>query len=270
LGAIGVPPPAPPTVAPPPPTPSSAAPSPTATPSPSIPPPSKPPPSTPVQQGVPADLAAEIRKALDWFEKFQGWKMVFKDEVDLMSRALEKNGSQEVEAVRAVFVRTRARLTEQKRLLEARFKLIQSLYQQFVVVLQGVMQSVWNDEVVDRAMRAAFSTVGQDANMVGRGVQKTANGWGFDFGMIGKALVTISHSRGWPYHQGMLEMLHQLNAALSALSAFVVEQPSRQEELTRQWARLYKHYSEGLKTLDLEGDVLDLFRPLVRPGQLPK
>lgn len=220
--------------------------------------------------GIPPELAGEIRKVLDWFDKFQGWKIVFSDEVVYLARGVERGQSGEADTIRTVFLRTRARLTEQKRLLEARFRMIQSLYQQLVVVLQSVMQGVWNEEIVDRAMRAAFSSVGQDHNLVGAGVQKGAGGWGFDFGVMGRQLVAVCHARKWTYHQGMVEILHQLNAALSALSAFVVEQPRLQEELTRQWARLYKHYSEGLKTLDLEATVLDLFRPLVRPGQLPQ
>ena len=31
-----------------------------------------------------------------------------------------------------------------------------------------------------------------------------------------------------------------------------------------------RHYGDGLKTLELEPEVLDLFRPLVKSGSLPK
>ena len=80
----------------------------------------------------------------------------------------------------------------------------------------------------------------------------------------------MCHARGWNYHQGMLEALRQLNAALSALSAFVIEDDRLREELTKSWARLYRHYADGLKTLELEPEVLDLFRPLVKSGAMPK
>lgn len=220
--------------------------------------------------GLPDPLAGEIRKALAWFETYQGWKLVFHDEIEFLSRGVERNRADEAETMRSIFLRTRARLTEQKRLLEARFRLIQSLYQQFVVALQLVMQGAWHDDVVDRAMKAAFSGVGADHNLVGTGVGKTGGNWGFDFGLIGKQLVTVCHARGWNYHQGMLEVLRQLNAALSALSAFVIEDARLREELTKSWARLYRHYSDGLKTLELEPEVLDLFRPLVKSGAMPK
>jgi len=227
-------------------------------------------PPVPAGKGLSPALVAEIRKILAWFEAFKGWKLVFNDEVEFMARGLERGNSREEETLRSIFLRTRARLTEQKRLLEARFRLIQSLYQQFVTVLQMVMKGAWRDEVVDRAMKAAFSGVGMDQNMVGAGIVKRDGAWGFDFGTVGKQLVTVCHSHNMNYHQGMLEMLRQLNAALSALSAFIIEDARLREELSRQWARLFRHYSDGLKTLDLEPDVLDLFRPLVKSGSLPK
>lgn len=220
--------------------------------------------------GLPAPLVGEVQKALAWFESFKGWKIVFADEVEFLSRGLARNRVEETETLRSIFTRTRARLTEQKRLLEARFRLVQSLYQQFTVSLQIVMSGAWHDEIVDRAMKAAFSGVGSDHNMVGGGVSKRDGNWSFDFGLIGKQLVTVCHARGWTYHQGMIEVLRQLNAALSALSAFIIEDPKLREELTRQWARLYRHYADGLKTLELEAEVLDLFRPLVKSGALPK
>ena len=221
-------------------------------------------------QGLPEPLVAEIRKALAWFESFKGWQLVFADEVEFLSRGLARNRAEEAETLRSIFLRTRARLTEQKRLLEARFRLVQSLYQQFVVALQIVMSGAWHDEIVDRAMKAAFSGVGSDHNMVGGGVAKRDGNWSFDFSVVGKSLVTVCHARGWTYHQGMVEVLRQLNAALSALSAFIIEDTKLREELTRQWARLYRHYADGLKTLELEAEVLDLFRPLVKSGALPK
>ena len=185
-------------------------------------------------------------------------------------RGLERNKAEETDTLRSIFMRTRARLTEQKRLLEARFRLIQSLYQQFVTVLATVMATAWQDEIVDRAMKAAFQGVGQDHNMIGSGVSRKDGQWSFDFTLIGKQLVSVCHAKGWTYQQGMLEVLHQLNSALSALSAFIIEDVKAREELTRQWARLYRHYADGLKTLELEPEVLDLFRPLVRTGTLPK
>ncbi len=229
-----------------------------------------PPPAPAMASGLPENLVAEMRKALGWFETFQGWKLVFADEIEFLQRGIERGRAEETETLRSIFLRTRARLTEQKRLLEARFRLIQSLYQQFVVSLQTTMAGAWHDEIVDRAMKAAFSGVGQDHNLVGSGVSKREGAWSFDFQLIGKQLVTVCHSRGWTYHQGMLEVLRQLNAALSALSAFIIEDAKLREELTRQWARLYRHYADGLKTLELEAEVLDLFRPLVRTGSLPK
>jgi hypothetical protein len=226
--------------------------------------------SVPAGEGLPPALVGEIRKMLAWFEAFKGWKLLYSDEIEFLARGLERGNPREEETLRSIFMRTRARLTEQKRLLEARFRLIQSLYQQFVTVLQMVMKGAWRDEVVDRAMKAAFSGVGMDQNMVGVGVMKRDGAWGFEFGAIGKQLVTVCHAHNLNYHQGMLEMLRQLNAALSALSAFIIEDVRLREELSRQWARLFRHYSDGLKTLDLEPDVLDLFRPLVKSGSLPK
>lgn len=219
---------------------------------------------------LPDALAVEIRKALQWFESFKGWRLVFADEVEFLQRGLERNKAEETDTLRSIFSRTRARLTEQKRLLEARFRLIQSLYQQFVTVLATVMAAAWHDEIVDRAMKAAFQGVGQDHNMIGSGVTKKDNQWSFDFTLIGKQLVSVCHAKGWTYQQGMIEVLHQLNSALSALSAFIIEDVKAREELTRQWARLYRHYADGLKTLELEPEVLDLFRPLVRTGTIPK
>lgn len=244
-----------------------AAPPPPGAPAPAAPVPAAPAPASP---GLPENLAAEIRKALAWFETFRGWKLVFADEIEFLQRGLERGRTEETDTMRSIFLRTRARLTEQKRLLEARFRLIQSLYQQFVVSLQTTMAGAWHDEIVDRAMKAAFAGVGQDHNLVGAGVSKRDGAWSFDFQLIGKQLVTVCHGRGWTYHQGMLEVLRQLNAALSALSAFIIEDAKLREELTRQWARLYRHYADGLKTLELEPEVLDLFRPLVRSGSLPK
>ena len=231
-----------------------------------------PPPPTPAvpPPGLPAPLVGEIGKALAWFETFRGWRLVFADEVEFLSRGVARNRPEEAETLRSIFLRTRARLTEQKRLLEARFRLIQSLYQQFVVALQIVMSGAWHDEIVDRAMKAAFSGVGSGHNMVGSGIGKRDGNWSFDFTLIGKQLVTVCHAQGWTYHQGLVEVLRQLNAALSALSAFIIEDVKLREELTRQWARLYRHYADGLKTLELEGEVLDLFRPLVKSGTLPK
>lgn len=220
--------------------------------------------------GLPPALSGEIAKALQWFESFKGWRLVFADEVEFLGRGLERNKAEETETLRSIFLRTRARLTEQKRLLEARFRLIQSLYQQFVTVLATVMAAAWHDEIVDRAMKAAFQGVGQDHNMIGSGVTKKDGQWSFDFTLIGKQLVSVCHAKGWTYQQGMIEVLHQLNSALSALSAFIIEDVKAREELTRQWARLYRHYADGLKTLELEPEVLDLFRPLVRTGTIPK
>jgi predicted regulator of Ras-like GTPase activity (Roadblock/LC7/MglB family) len=256
-------------------------PAPSSTPSPAPPPPAVAVPEGPAPlpagvappppgAGLPDGLAVEIRKALAWFESFKGWRLVFADEVEFLSRGLERNKAEETDTLRSIFLRTRARLTEQKRLLEARFRLIQSLYQQFVTVLQTVMAAAWHDEIVDRAMKAAFQGVGQDHNMIGSGVTKKEGRWSFDFTLIGKHLVTVCHAKGWTYQQGMIEVLHQLNSALSALSAFIIEDVKAREELTRQWARLYRHYADGLKTLELEPEVLDLFRPLVRTGTIPK
>ena len=227
-------------------------------------------PPAPAPAGLPEPLVAEIQKALAWFESFKGWQLVFTDEVEFLSRGLARNRAEEADTLRSIFLRTRARLTEQKRLLEARFRLVQSLYQQFVVALQIVMSGAWHDEIVDRAMKAAFSGVGSDHNMVGGGISKREGNWAFDFSLIGRSLVSVCHARGWTYHQGMVEVLRQLNSALSALSAFIIEDTKLREELTRQWARLYRHYADGLKTLELEGEVLDLFRPLVKSGALPK
>jgi len=237
-----------------------------------VPAPAAPPvqPASPPPAGLPEPLVAEIQKALAWFESFKGWQLVFTDEVEFLSRGLARNRAEEADTLRSIFLRTRARLTEQKRLLEARFRLVQSLYQQFVVALQIVMSGAWHDEIVDRAMKAAFSGVGSDHNMVGGGISKREGNWAFDFSLIGRSLVSVCHARGWTYHQGMVEVLRQLNSALSALSAFIIEDTKLREELTRQWARLYRHYADGLKTLELEGEVLDLFRPLVKSGALPK
>ena len=93
--------------------------------------------------------------------------------------------------------------------------------------------------------------------MIGVGLRKRDGVWGFDFGPIGSRLVSICHSKSWSYNYGMLELLRQMNTALSAL---VIEDQERKGELKRQWRLLYAHYSEGLKTLDLEAEVLDLFR----------
>jgi predicted regulator of Ras-like GTPase activity (Roadblock/LC7/MglB family) len=232
------------------------------------PPPAAAAPPPPAEPGLPEPLVAEIRKALQWFDQFRGWRLLFADEVEFLERGLERNRADEAETMRAILLRTRARLAEQKRLLEARFRLIQSLYQQFVVVLQQIMASAWTDQIVDRAMQAAFQSVGADHNVIGKGVTKRDGAWSFDFTLIGRQLVAVCHSRSWTYQQGMIEVLRQLNAALSALSAFVIEDARRRDELTRQWARLYRHYADGLKTLELEPEVLDLFRPLVKGGTL--
>jgi predicted regulator of Ras-like GTPase activity (Roadblock/LC7/MglB family) len=219
---------------------------------------------------LPADLAGEIKKALAWFGSFRGWALLFPDEVSYLKRAVEKARPDQVDTVRVVFLRTRARLTEQKRLLEARFRVLQSLYQQFVQSLQVVMQGAWKDEIVDRAMKAAFTAVGSDNNLVGSGISKKDGAWTMDFALIGKQLVTVCHARNMTYQAGMMEMVRQMNGGLTALSAFIIENPKLRDDLTKNWARIYRHYAEGLKTLDLEPEVLDLFRPLVRSGQMPK
>jgi predicted regulator of Ras-like GTPase activity (Roadblock/LC7/MglB family) len=219
---------------------------------------------------LPPELAAEIRKALVWFANFKGWSLLFSDEVSYLKRAVERAKPDQVDTVRVVFLRTRARLTEQKRLLEARFRILQSVYQQFVAALQMVMQGAWKEEIVDRAMKAAFTAVGTENNLVGSGVAKKDGAWTMDFALIGKQLVNTCHQREWTYQMGMMEMVRQMNGGLTALSAFVVENPRFREDLTKNWARIYRHYSEGLKTMDLEPEVLDLFRPLVRSGQMPK
>ena len=225
-------------------------------------------PAAPRAGGLPDALVVDMRKALAWFDTFKGWAVVFSDEVEFLRRSLERQRPEEIDTIQSVMVRMRARLTEQKRLLEARFRLIQSLYHQLIVALQQVMQEVWKGELVDKAIRASFAGVSMENNMVNEGVQKRDNLWIIDFGIIGKQFVATCHVRNWTYQVGMMEMLRQLNGGLSALSAFSVENPRLREELVRQWARLYRHYSEGLKTLELEREVLELFRPLVRPGQM--
>ncbi len=225
----------------------------------------------PPGSGLPEPLGSEVRKAVAWFTAFRGWEVIFRDEVEFMRRALERNRPEEAENLRMVLVRTRARLTEQKRILEAKFRMLQSIYQQFLGTLQQVMLKAWNDAVVDRAMRAAFAGAGAEDNLVNAGAQKRPEGiWALEFGVIGKHMVTMCHSRGMNYQAGMMELLRQLNACMMALSAFLVENSRVRDELMAGWGRIYKHYGEGLKTLGLEAEVLELFRPLVRPGQLPK
>jgi len=226
-------------------------------------------PTPAVGGALPPELAAEIRKALVWFGNFKGWGILFSDEVSYLKRAVERARPDQVDTVRVVFLRTRARLTEQKRLLEARFRILQSLYQQFVGALQTAMKGAWKEEIVDRAMRAAFTAMGSANNIIGAGVAKKDGSWTMDFALIGRQLVGVCHQKEWTYQAGMMEMVRQMNSGLTALSAFVVENPKLREDLTKSWARIYRHYAEGLKTMDLEPEVLDLFRPLVRSGQMP-
>ena len=221
--------------------------------------------------GLPEQLAGDVRKAVAWFDGFKGWEVMFKDEVAFMRNSLTRNRPEEVENVRMTLVRTRARLTEQKRLLEAKFRMVQSLYQQFLSVLHGVMLKAWTAEVVDRAMKAAFTGAGAEFNMISAGAQKKPDGgWALDFGAIGKQMVVMCHARGMNYQEGVGELLRQLNASMMALSAFLAENARLRDELVQMWGRVYHHYAEGLKTLDLESEALELFRPLVRPGQMPK
>ncbi len=218
--------------------------------------------------GLPAPLAEEARKMLEWFASFQGWEAAFSKEAEFLRQSLEKPGGINADLVRAVLLRLRARLKEQKRLLEARFRIVQSLYQQFVLALQVILEGAWHEEVVDRAMKVAFSGVGGKHNLVGGGVHKHDGTWTLDFNSMGKQLISVCHEQGWDYHHGLKEMLVQLNAGMSALSSFVIEDVRLRDELTKSWARLYQHYTEGLKTLELETDVLDLFRPLLHSGQV--
>jgi len=221
--------------------------------------------------GLPEQLANDVRKAVAWFDGFKGWEVMFKDEVAFMRNSLTRNRPEEIENVRMTLVRTRARLTEQKRLLEAKFRMVQSLYQQFLSVLHGVMLKAWTAEVVDRAMKAAFTGVGAEFNMISSGAQKKADGaWTLEFASIGKQMVLMCHARGMNYQDGVGELLRQMNASLMALSAFLAENARLRDELIQGWARVFHHYAEGLKTLDLESEALELFRPLVRPGQMPK
>ena len=81
--------------------------------------------------------------------------------------------------------------------------------------------------------------------------------------MVGKQLVTVCHEKNWDYRTGLREMLHQLNSGMSALSVFVIGDPRMRGTLMNSWARLFHHYADGLKTLELEPDVLDLFRPIL-------
>jgi uncharacterized membrane-anchored protein YhcB (DUF1043 family) len=188
-----------------------------------------------------------------------------------MRNSLTRNRPEEVENVRMTLVRTRARLTEQKRLLEAKFRMVQSLYQQFLTVLHTVMLKAWTAEVVDRAMKAAMGGAGAKYNIISSGAQKKADGaWALEFGVIGKQMVLMCHARDMNYQDGVGELLRQLNASLMALSAFLSENARLRDELIQAWARVFHHYAEGLKTLDLESEALELFRPLVRPGQMPK
>jgi hypothetical protein len=100
---------------------------------------------------------------------------------------------------------------------------------------------------------------------------KGADGtWGLDFGVIGRHMVGMCHARGINYQDGMMELMRQLNASLMALSAFLVENQRLRDELLATWGKLFHHYAEGLKTMGLESEALELFRPLVRPGQMPK
>jgi len=221
--------------------------------------------------GLPEPLATEVRKAVAWFDGFKGWEVMFHDEVEFMRHSLTRNRPEEVESVRMTLVRTRARLTEQKRLLEAKFRVAQSLYGQFLAALEVVMLKAWTGEVVDRAMKAAFAGVGAESNLLGGGTHKSAEGgWVLDFGAIGKHMVTMCHSRGLNYQEGMMELMRQFNGSLMALSAFLVENQRLRDELLATWGKLYHHYAEGLKTLGLESETLELFRPLMRPGQMPK
>ena len=227
--------------------------------------------ATAAQTGLPEQLAMDVRKAVAWFEGFKGWEVMFKDEVAFMRNSLSRNRPEEVENVRMTLVRTRARLTEQKRLLEAKFRMVQSLYQQFLSALHAVMLKAWTAEVVDRAMKAAFAGAGAKFNMINAGAQKKPDGgWVLEFGAIGKQMVLMCHAREMNYQDGVGELLRQLNASLMALSAFLAENARLREELIQSWGRVFHHYAEGLKTLDLESEALELFRPLVRPGQMPK
>jgi len=221
--------------------------------------------------GLPEQLAGDVRKAVAWFDGFKGWEVMFRDEVTFMRNSLTRNRPEEVENVRMTLVRTRARLTEQKRLLEAKFRMVQSLYQQFLTALHTVMLKAWTAEVVDRAMKAAMAGAGAKFNMISGGAQKNPDGaWTLEFGAIGKQMVVMCHAREMNYQEGVGELLRQLNASLMALSAFLAENARLRDELIQAWARVFHHYAEGLKTLDLESEALELFRPLVRPGQMPK
>lgn len=223
------------------------------------------------ETGLPEQLANDVRKAVAWFAGFKGWEVMFKDEVAFMRNSLTRNRPEEVENVRMTLVRTRARLTEQKRLLEAKFRMVQSLYQQFLAVLHAVMLKAWTAEVVDRAMKAAMAGAGAKFNIISIGAQKNPDGvWTLEFGVIGKQMVLMCHEKGLNYQEGVGELLRQLNASLMALSAFLAENARLRDELIQAWARVFHHYAEGLKTLDLESEALELFRPLVRPGQMPK
>ncbi len=219
-------------------------------------------------QGLPDPLVAEVKKVLTWFSTFKGWQIIFQKELTFLQQALERHDASEADTIRGTVLRLRARLKEQKRLLEARFRVIQSLYQQFLIALQGILQGAWRDEVVDRAMRVAFSGVGKKYNLIGSGISKREGNWTLDFAGIGKQLVSVCHEQNWDYQQGMKEMLVQLNSGMSALSSFISEDSRLRMDLTKSWARLYQHYTEGLKTLELESDVLDLFRPIIHFGQV--
>src|SRR6185436_12682286 len=57
--------------------------------------------------GLPEPLAGEIRKALAWFDSYQGWKLVFHDEIEFLQRGLERGRADEAETMRSIFLRTR-------------------------------------------------------------------------------------------------------------------------------------------------------------------